>query len=127
MATQTSRGTRWLWLLLLAVSLGAMAQPALAQSYPSGMIRIFVGGGAGTPPDVITRIIANELGQSESWRIVVENKPGAIGTLAAGEVLKQPADGYSILAFTLGASAAPALLPNIAFGTTPILRRSSKS
>ena len=92
-----------------------MAQPAVAQSYPSGMIRIVIGSGAGTPPDIITRIVANELGQSEGWRIVVENKPGAIATLAAGEVLKQPADGYSILAFTLGASASPALLSNIAF------------
>ena len=77
MATQTFRGIRWLWRLLLAVSLGAMAQPALAQSYPSGMIRIFVGSSAGSPPDIITRIVANELGQSEGWRIVVENKPGA--------------------------------------------------
>ena len=95
--------------------LGAAIGPAAAQSYPSDMIRIVLGGGAGTPPDIITRIVANELGQSEGWRIVVENKPGAIGTLAAGEVLKQPADGYSVLAFTLGASASPALLSNIAF------------
>lgn len=79
---------------------GALAQSAPAQPYPSGTIRIFVGAGAGAPPDIITRIVANQLGQSEGWRIVVENKPGPAGTLAAGEVLKQPADGYSILAFT---------------------------
>ena len=100
---------------LLAMTLGAGIGPAAAQSYPSNTIRIVLGGGAGTPPDIITRIVANELGQSEGWRIVVENKPGAIGTLAAGEVLKQPADGYSILAFTMGTSAAPASLPNIGF------------
>jgi tripartite-type tricarboxylate transporter receptor subunit TctC len=100
---------------LLAMTLGANIGPASAHSYPSETIRIVLGGGAGTPPDIITRIVANELGQSEGWRIVVENKPGAIGTLAAGEVLKQPADGYSILAFTLGAAASPALLSNIAF------------
>jgi tripartite-type tricarboxylate transporter receptor subunit TctC len=115
MAAQTFRRICWWGPLLLAVSLGAMTQPAVAQSYPSGMIRIVIGAGAGTPPDIITRIVANELGRSEGWRIVVENKPGAIGTLAAGEVLKQPADGYSILAFTLGSTASPALLPNIAF------------
>ena len=78
MATQTFRGIRWLWRLLLAVSLGAMAQPAVAQSYPSGMIRIVVGGGAGAPPDIITRIIANELGQSEGWRIVVLGPSGRL-------------------------------------------------
>ena len=115
MAVQTFRGIRSWGRLLLAVSLGAMAQPAVAQSYPSGMIRIVVGGGAGAPPDIITRIVANELARSEGWRIVVENKPGAITTLAAGEVLRQPADGYSIFAFTLGASASPALLSNITF------------
>lgn len=92
-----------------------MAQPAVAQSYPSGMIRIVVGGGAGGPPDIITRIVANELAQSEGWRIVVENKPGAASTLAAAEVLKQPADGYSMFAFTLGTSASSALLSNMAF------------
>lgn len=126
MAAQIFRGICWWGRLLLAMSLGAMAQPAVAQSYPSGMIRIVVGGGAGGPPDIITRIIANELGQSEGWRIVVENKPGAAATIAAGEVLKQPADGYSILAFTLGASAAPALLSNMAFRPdtdfTPVIK-----
>ena len=100
---------------MLALILGAAVSPAIAGSYPSNMIRIFLGGSAGTPPDIITRIVANELAQSEGWRIVVENKPGAIGTLAAGEMLKQHADGHSILAFSLGASAAPALLPNIGF------------
>jgi len=115
MALPTFEGiSRW-GRLIMAMSLGATAQPAVAQSYPSSMIRFVVGGGAGGPPHIITRIVANELGQSEGWRIVVENKPGAAGTIAAGDVLKQPADGYSILAFTLGASAAPALLSNMAF------------
>ena len=72
-------------------------------------------GAAGTPTDIITRIVANELGQSEGWRIVVENKPGAIGTIAAAEVLKQPADGHTIFGIALPATAAPALLPNISF------------
>jgi tripartite-type tricarboxylate transporter receptor subunit TctC len=99
---------------LAVMSLGASV-PAGAQSYPADVIRIFIGSQAGSPPDIVSRIVANELGQSEGWRIVVENKPGAIGTLAAGEVFKQPADGYSILAFTLGASASPALLSNVAF------------
>ena len=60
------------------------------------MIRIVIHASAGTPPDIITRIVANELGQSEGWLSVVENKPGAFGTIAAAEVLKQPADGHTI-------------------------------
>jgi len=109
---------------LAVVGLGASV-PAIAQSYPSDMIRI-VGGAAGTPPDIIARIVANEFGLSEGWRIVVENKPGAIGTIAGAEVLKQPADGYSIYAIALAHSAAPALLPNIGFRLdtdfTPVIK-----
>jgi tripartite-type tricarboxylate transporter receptor subunit TctC len=98
-----------LLVLLVPGSLGA------AEPYPSGMIRIISATAAGTPPDIMCRIIANELAESEGWRIVVENKPGAIQTLGAAEVLKQPADGYSILSIALPASAAPALLPNVGF------------
>src|SRR5262245_33573834 len=97
---------------LAVVSLGASV-PAVARSYPSSMIRIVIGGPAGTPTDIVTRIVANELGQTEGWRIVVENKPGAVATIAGAEVLKQPADGYSIYATALPAAAAPALLPDI--------------
>src|SRR5215204_4108061 len=82
---------------LLALVVIAMASPAGAQPYPSSMIRIVVAGAAGTPPDTISRIVANELGGSEGWRIVVENKPGAMQTIAGSEVLKQPADGYTII------------------------------
>ena len=113
MAEQMSRRVCWWGGLLLTMSLGSIAQPAFAQSYPSNLIRIVLGAAAGTPPDIIARIVASELGQSEGWRIIVENKPGAIGMLAAGDVLKQPADGYSILAITLGSSVSPALLSNM--------------
>ena len=64
---------------------------------------------------IMSRIIATELGEHEGWRIVVENKPGAIQTIGAAEVLKHPADGYTILAIALPATAAPALLPNVGF------------
>jgi len=115
MMEQLSRHASWFGILLLYMGLGAAPEPVLAQSYPSDMIRIVVGGAAGTPTDTITRIVANELGQSEGWRMVVENKPGAIGTIAATEVLKQPADGHTIFGIALPTTAAPALLPNISF------------
>ena len=51
-----------------------------------------------TPPDIVSRIVASALSESEGWSVVVENKPGAVQTLGATEVLKQPADGYTILA-----------------------------
>ena len=115
MMEQLSRHVSWFGVPLLYLGLGAAPEPVLAQSYPSDMVRIVVGGAAGTPTDTITRIVANELGQSEGWRMVVENKPGAIGTIAATEVLKQPADGHTIFGIALPTTAAPALLPNISF------------
>jgi tripartite-type tricarboxylate transporter receptor subunit TctC len=99
---------------LALVSLG-LSDPTAAQSYPSSMIRIVTGGPPGSPPDIVIRIVANELGQSEGWQIVIENKPGGLGTIADGEVLKQPADGHAIRAIALPNTAFPALHPNIGF------------
>jgi tripartite-type tricarboxylate transporter receptor subunit TctC len=99
---------------LTLVSLGPPEQ-AVAQSYPSGMIRFVTAGFVGSPPDIVIRIVANELGQSEGWQIVVENKPGGLGTMADGEVLKQPADGLTIRVITMPNTAFPALQPNIGF------------
>jgi tripartite-type tricarboxylate transporter receptor subunit TctC len=100
---------------LLALFTTGVATPAAAQPYPNGLIRIVVPVPVGAPPDIITRIIANELSQSEGWRIVVENKPGAIGTIGGAEVLRQPADGHTIISLGLPEAVAPALLSNIGF------------
>jgi tripartite-type tricarboxylate transporter receptor subunit TctC len=100
-------------LLLLALGHVAMPSPATAQSYPSSMIRIVVAAAAGTPPDIISRIVANELAESEGWRTLVENKPGAMQTIGGSEVLKQPADGYTVVSVSLPGMVAPALLPNV--------------
>jgi tripartite-type tricarboxylate transporter receptor subunit TctC len=99
--------------LLMLVAVGA--SPLGAQPYPSSMIRMVVPSAAGTPPDIMGRIVANELAESDGWRVIVENKPGAIQTIGLADVLKQPADGYTIASIALPSSAAPALLPNLGF------------
>jgi tripartite-type tricarboxylate transporter receptor subunit TctC len=106
---------RRLTFLAALLTLTAAPSAASAQSYPSNMIRIVVAGAAGTPPDIVCRIVANELSEMEGWRVVVENKAGAMQTLGGAEVLKQPADGYTLLSIALAASVAPALLPNMNF------------
>ena len=100
----------------LALSVLAIVGPAVAQPYPSQMIRIVVASAAGTPPDIMSRIVANELGQTAGWRVLVENKVGAMQTIGAAEVLRQPADGYTLLSVAMSASVAPALLPSVNFG-----------
>jgi tripartite-type tricarboxylate transporter receptor subunit TctC len=84
-----------------------------AESYPSNVIRIVVPTGPGTPPDVISRVIAAELAEAGGWRMVVENKPGALQSIGMAEVLKQPADGYTIYAMSVPTAAVPALMPNL--------------
>jgi tripartite-type tricarboxylate transporter receptor subunit TctC len=82
-----------------------------AQSYPSNLIRIVVPAGAGTPPDIISRIVAGELAAVEDWRLIVENRPGALQTIAMNDVSHHPADGYSLLTMSLPITVTPTLLP----------------
>jgi tripartite-type tricarboxylate transporter receptor subunit TctC len=88
---------------------------AHSESYPSRSIRIIVPTSVSTPPDIVSRIVANALSESEGWSVVVENKPGAVQTLGASEVLKQPADGYTMLAVGTPVTAAQSIVPNINF------------
>src|SRR5690348_12046926 len=91
---------------------GAAFTPARAQSFPSRLIRFVVPNSASTPPDILARIVANALSEFEGWKTIVENKPGAVLTLAVGEVLKQPADGHTLFSVTTPITAVPALMPN---------------
>ena len=105
-------------MMLVTLPLAAipiMTHAAAAQPFPSRVITIVVPTAPATPPDIISRVIANELSESEGWRIIVENKAGAVLTLGGTEVLKRPADGYAIYAMALPVSAAPAVLPNMPF------------
>jgi hypothetical protein len=79
-------------------------QPARMYSsdtYPAKVSRLVVPTTPGTPPDVISRIVANELYESDGWKVVVENRGGALQTLAATDVLKQEPDGYTLLAMSV--------------------------
>ena len=98
-----------------ACSLCAAISPIAAQSYPSQTVRIVVPAAAGTPPDIVSRIVANQLSESEGWRVIVENKAGAMQTLGAAEVLNQAADGHSIMVVSLGSTVASALMPNLKY------------
>ena len=97
-------------LVAIAVTAGSFVQ---AQPYPSNIIRIVVPTGPGSPPDILSRVIATELSASEGWRVVVENRPGAIQTIGVADVLKQPADGHNVLAMTVPMLAAQILIPKM--------------
>jgi tripartite-type tricarboxylate transporter receptor subunit TctC len=109
------RSVSHLGLFLLASLAAGMPSETIGQPYPAKPIRIVVPTAPSTPPDIISRVVASELMESEGWQVVVENRPGAVMTIAGADVLKQPADGYSIFATALPISAAPAFLPNMPF------------
>jgi len=94
-------------LILLATLIESAAEP-----FPSSIIRIVVPAGPGTPPDILSRIVADELAMSEGWRFVVENRPGGLQTIAMTDVAKQPADGSSVLVMSLPMMVTPSLLPS---------------
>jgi tripartite-type tricarboxylate transporter receptor subunit TctC len=85
--------------------------PGIAQTFPSGVIRIIVPTAPGTPPDIISRVLASEVAAAEGWRMSVENKPGALQTIGMTEVLKQAADGLALYPMSVPTMAVPALLP----------------
>jgi tripartite-type tricarboxylate transporter receptor subunit TctC len=73
-----------------------------AQTYPDRPIKLVVPFGAGGPPDVAARIIADYL-SAHLGTIFVENRPGAGGTIAAKAVAAMPPDGYTLMLATSGA------------------------
>lgn len=92
-----------------------VVQPAKAQSFPSKLVRIVVPSGGSTPADILSRIVANTLADRKNWKMVVENKPGGAWRLGVAEVLKQPADGYTLLTAMTPLAAMPGLTANAAF------------
>jgi tripartite-type tricarboxylate transporter receptor subunit TctC len=102
--------------LAVIVALAASALSVSAQTaFPTGTIRFVAPFSASTPPDIISRIVAKELSEAENWRAIVENRPGGVTTIAANEVLTQPADGHNLLALSVPSVAAPSLVPNITY------------
>jgi tripartite-type tricarboxylate transporter receptor subunit TctC len=85
--------------LLASLMLAALAQTAAAQ-YPTKTIRLVVPFPAGSATDTVARILGNGLSASLGQQVIVENKAGADGALAATEVVKAAPDGYTLLVAT---------------------------
>ena len=84
-------------LLATGLQLGATSRSALAQTFPSKLVRVIVPFAAGTAPDLIARLLADHLQPKWQQSIVVENRVGGSGNVAAEHVARSPADGHTLL------------------------------
>ena len=102
---------RCLSTLLLALGCGS----AFAQAYPSRAVTLVVPFAAGGPTDVVARSLGQAMTKSLGQSVVIENKLGAGGTLAANAVAKAAPDGYTVLIHHNGMATAPALYRKLPF------------
>jgi tripartite-type tricarboxylate transporter receptor subunit TctC len=86
-------------LILALLGPFALASPASAQDWPTRTITVIVPLGAGSASDIIARVVADQLGRQLGQTIVVENRPGAGGTIGANMVAKSAPDGYTLLIY----------------------------
>jgi len=102
--------------LAAAAFLAATGVAAAQSDYPNRTVQILVPFAAGGPSDIVARSIAAKLQAASGQTVVVENKPGANGAVAIGEVLLRPADGYYLLVASIGPFAInSALYPNLPY------------
>src|SRR5687767_10168756 len=101
--------------LCTALAVLAWASAAGAQNWPAKPIRWIVPFPPGGANDVTARSLAERLAQTLAQPVVVENRPGAAGTIGTELVAKGPADGYILVSISDTITAAPHLYPKLGF------------
>jgi tripartite-type tricarboxylate transporter receptor subunit TctC len=103
-------------IVISAVLCLCVPSAAFAQSdYPNRQIRLLVGFAAGGPVDVTARIVADALSAELGKPLVVDNRPGAGGNLAADVVAKAPPDGYTLLQSSNALAISPGIYSKLPF------------
>jgi len=116
------RGKRWdktnsiavLGLVSSLLALGGMvyAREAVAQAYPTKPIRIVVPTPPGGGTDTVGRIVGRKLSNQISQPVIIDNRPGASGNIAAELVAKSTPDGYTLLMILASHATNPSLFKN---------------
>jgi tripartite-type tricarboxylate transporter receptor subunit TctC len=93
------------------------AAAAEADSFPSQPMRIVVGFSAGSTTDILARAVAAKLQEAWGKPVVVENRPGAGGVVAAQALLSSPADGHTLMVVSAGHAVSAALYKSLPYNT----------
>src|SRR6185503_15734351 len=120
-----------LLLACLAIPL-AMSGATSAQDWPARTVTFVVPLGAGSASDIMARVVADQMGRQLNRTFIVENRPGAGGTIGAAAVARAAPDGYTVLAYGALATANALysklsydtlndFVPVIAFGIQPLV------
>ncbi len=114
-----SRQTRAAWrggaAALACVVAMVVPSHVAAQTYPAKPIRMLVGFSPGGAPDIIARMLGPRLQEALGQSIVIENKPGATGIIAAVAVAKSSPDGYTVLMGNVSLAISPSMSPKPPF------------
>ncbi|SCK07381.1 Tripartite-type tricarboxylate transporter, receptor component TctC [Variovorax sp. HW608] len=105
-------------LIAASLALLALGGAHAEGDWPRGQtIRLIVPFTAGSGTDIVARLVAEKLGPALGTSVIIDNKPGAGGTLGATQVAKAPADGYTLLIHSAGHLVNPAIYPNLPYDT----------
>jgi tripartite-type tricarboxylate transporter receptor subunit TctC len=107
----------WIGLLALAACIAHGQAPAQSQSWPTKRVTVIVPFTAGSATDIMARTVAKQLSEQLGQPFVVENRPGAGGTIGMAAVARAEADGHTILIHSSSYTITPTTYPNTPYDT----------
>ncbi|HTP97838.1 MAG TPA: tripartite tricarboxylate transporter substrate binding protein [Casimicrobiaceae bacterium] len=106
------------WRSMAAAALMAFATLAFGQAYPNRPVRIVVPFTAGSATDILARNVGQKLSEMWGQPVLVENRPGAGGTIGANVVAHSPPDGYTLLVHSAAQAVNPYIYDSLPYDTT---------
>ena len=116
-----------LLMLWASIACGQTTRPDAARDFPHKPVRIVIGFTPGGGPDITARYLAQKLTETWKQQVVVDNRPGAGGTVAAHIVARATPDGYTLLSVSPAHAVAPAIYPKLPYDTLRDLSGISQS